>query len=297
MMTGQQDRITRLLEAAAFQPLHSSPSSAWIGHTPFAAWLVREFQPRRFVELGTHAGTSFFAVCQAVKAYQLETRCFAVDTWTGDEHAGFYDESVYSEVVQHQARHYSDCAHLLRMTFDQALNEFADGSVDLLHIDGLHTYEAVAHDFSHWLPKLAPGAIVLFHDTQVRERNFGVWRLWKELSERYPAHLEFQHSYGLGVLQLPGGAVAQQMPWIGQHDIDQRALIAYFAVLGQAQVTDLQYQQALEQAQLTDLRHQQTLESQVQTLQSFARALSEMQQSTSWRATQPLRWLGRHLKR
>jgi hypothetical protein len=43
---------------------------------------------------------------------------------------------------------------LIRSTFDDALGYFADGSLDLLHIDGRHLNNDVAHDFETWLPKL-----------------------------------------------------------------------------------------------------------------------------------------------
>src|SRR4051812_22412176 len=143
-------------------------------------------RPGAFVELGSHHGTSYFAFCQAAARLALDARCFAVDTWRGDEHAGFYDERVFNKVRAHNDAHYSGFSSLVRSTFDEASQHFSDGTVDLLHIDGLHTFDAVSHDFDSWLPKLSKRAVVLLHDINVRERGFGVFRLFEALKASYP---------------------------------------------------------------------------------------------------------------
>ena len=85
------------------------------------------------------------------------------------------------------------------MYFEKAVDLFEDSSIDILHIDGLHTYEAVKNDYETWRPKLSHSAVVLFHDTQVRKDNFGVWQYWAELRQNFGG-FEFLHSAGLGVL-------------------------------------------------------------------------------------------------
>ena len=127
-----------------------------------------------FVELGTHTGYSFAAFCQAVHELRFETKCFAVDTWRGDEHAGFYGEEVFDDLKKYIESRYGNFARLIRSTFDEALDHFDDGTIDLLHIDGRHFFEDVSYDYRTWQGKLAPNAVVLFHDINVRERGFGV---------------------------------------------------------------------------------------------------------------------------
>jgi hypothetical protein len=182
--------------------------SAWLEHTPFAAWIISTLKPKVVVELGTHRAVSYMAFCQANAKLESPGKCYAVDTWEGDEHAGKYSEDVFNEVVELNER-YGDFSTLLRCRFDEALCQFQNGSIDLLHIDGLHTYEAVSEDFYSWLPKMSERGVILFHDTEVRTGGFGVWRLWGEISQQYP-HFDFKHGFGLGLLAV-GTEIPQEL--------------------------------------------------------------------------------------
>lgn len=227
--------LSDLLETAEFSPLSLTRPLAWVGHIPFAYWLVQRTRPQILVELGTHSGNSYFAFCQGVRHANLATRCYAVDTWHGDEHAGDYSEDVFNYVNQHNQAHYSAFSTLLRTTFDTAAESFSPASIDLLHIDGLHTYAAAKHDFETWYPKLSPGALVIFHDTMVREPGFGVWQLWHELQQQYPENIEFFHSNGLGVIQVGQAIKSQRYPWLEPNSDLKQQLRTYFAALGTQQ--------------------------------------------------------------
>ncbi len=256
------------------RPIFWRPSyiaqSAWLEHIPFAFWLVDTLRPRKIVELGTHYGSSYFSFCQAITKLDLETQCYAVDTWGGDEHAGQYGEEVYRQVSEHNQQHYSDFSTLVRSTFDQALEHFPQGSIDLLHIDGLHTLEAVRHDFESWLPKLSDRAVVIMHDTNVRERGFGVFQLLDELKQQYP-HFEFAHGHGLGVI---GVGSEQSSEMMSLYDLSgnasaTRQVQEVFSRLGKAcgyswENGEIKRQmvalQANQQAEAQDVMEQQALE-------------------------------------
>lgn len=205
--------------------------SAWHEHAPFAFWLVQAVEPRTVVELGTHAGFSFLAFCQAVQQLRLPTACYAIDTWQGDEHAGLYDERVFATLSALQSREYSAFSRLIRARFSEALPSFGDGSIDVLHIDGRHRYDDVVEDYSSWMPKLSERAIVIFHDINVRERDFGVWRFWEEIRTRHPS-FEFLHGHGLGVL-CPGREIPVRVrPLFDAPQGDHAAIRQAYATLG-----------------------------------------------------------------
>jgi len=183
-------------------PPRMSVHSAWLQHTAMVPVIVALTRPRVFVELGSHAGDSYCAFCESVLRMEVGTQCAAVDTWTGDVHAGQYSPAVLQSLREFHDRRYAGFSRLMQMTFDAALTAFPEGSIDLLHIDGLHTYEAVKHDFESWRPKLSEHGVVLLHDTAARLEGFGVWKFWEEVAGMGPS---FNVPYGWGLGMLAAG--------------------------------------------------------------------------------------------
>ena len=83
-----------------------------------------------------------------------------------------------------------------------------DKNVDLLFIDGDHTYEGCKADIDSWLPHMAEGAIIAFHDSQTAQcegvtRAIGEWYSkavnWVELPKAGTIRT-FKHVLPLAVL-------------------------------------------------------------------------------------------------
>ncbi len=184
---------------ALFRVPPSLPPTAWWGHIPFLFSAFELLRPKLFVELGVHFGASFIAASQAAKTAKIDCRLVGVDTWQGDKHAGLYEGDEILQELSWKLDGNDYPYELMRMTFDEASKHFSDGEVDLLHIDGLHTYDAVKLDFDTWLPKMRSNGVVIFHDIHEFSRDFGVHKLWDELKKQYST-FEFTHSHGLGVL-------------------------------------------------------------------------------------------------
>ena len=203
-----------------------NPVWPWGGHRRFAYDLARWMRPGRIAELGVHWGTSFFTFAQAMKDGRMkDTELIGVDTFEGEDHAGKYGPEVLETVRGIVKKHFPKQRIVLhQMFFADALGLVDDESIDLLHIDGLHTFEAVKDDFETWLPKLAADGVVLFHDV-APDTGYGSTDYWNRISKEYPG-FAFEHSWGLGVLFPKGDARLRALEAEGLGD----KLIAYPAL-------------------------------------------------------------------
>ena len=208
----------------------------WIGHIPFAYELIGRQRPNVIVELGTYSGSSFAAFCQAVEACGLDAKCYGIDLWQGDIHMGKFEDDIFEEISTYMTATYPAVASLVRKDFNEAAADFAEKSVDLLHIDGTHTFEAVSNDFHTWLPKLSDRGVVLFHDLNVTVKNtgekalrFGVRRFFDGVKDQYP-HFEFSHCWGLGILVVGRSAPPRVMELVEMAAAPEFS--AYFAEKG-----------------------------------------------------------------
>lgn len=284
--SAQVSASTYLSAAAYWVPEHLI-ASAWLEHAPFGFWLVEATRPGTIVELGTHRGFSFFTFCDAVTRLQLTTRAFAVDTWAGDDHAGSYGEDIYEYVRNVVSRDYSAFATMCRGYFDEKVDNFEGGSIDLLHIDGRHAYADVRHDFETWIPKVSDRGVVLFHDVAERREGFGVWRFWEEIRTEYPS-FTFEHAHGLGLLGV-GPELPTALHLLFEADAptaetvreDYMALGARVANIARLVATSNEIAEVRRLLESATLRNEQ-LEAVVE----------EMRTSTSWKVTRSLRRIG-----
>jgi hypothetical protein len=117
------------------------------------------------IELGV-AGGSFSARMMQSRRFK---RFYGVDIY-GDTH----DISEYKKALRTVGLHRN--FHLLRMTFDQALDLFPDGHFDFIYCDGYaHTGEEGGRTLRDWYAKLKPGGVMAGDDYDLAQWPLVVW--------------------------------------------------------------------------------------------------------------------------
>ena len=127
-------------------------------------------RPRTVLEIGTANGGTFYAWCRGIDSVE---RAISVNLPRDLTPPAFLDRALPG-VETHFVRgdSHTDAAY-------EAVVRRLDGdTVDLLFIDGDHTFEGVREDFERYAPLLSEDGLVAFHDIVTIERD-----TWNQVDE------------------------------------------------------------------------------------------------------------------
>ena len=164
-------------------------TTAWTNHIVFAQWIVNKINPKVIVDLGVDYGYSTFSF-----AIPQIGHVYGIDSFEGDYNTGIRDTI---EIANENKKSLElDNITFIKGYFDEIAKVW-DKPIDILHIDGFHSYEAVKNDYETWSKFLNDDGVILFHDTIVEDKSFGVKKFFEEIDL---PKVNFTCSFGLGVV-------------------------------------------------------------------------------------------------
>jgi predicted O-methyltransferase YrrM len=170
---------------------------------------VRRLGPKTVVEIGTSMGGTLYLWTRLA---QPDAVIISVDL-PGGQFGGGYSP-LRTPIYRRFARE-RQALHLMRAdshensTLEQVKGFLGGLAVDLLFIDGDHTYEGVRKDWEMYSPLVRPGGLVVFHDVAGNYDTTQVKRFWDEIKTGYRYSEYMVHprgQYGIGVLYKQGSA-------------------------------------------------------------------------------------------
>jgi predicted O-methyltransferase YrrM len=127
------------------------------------------------VEIGSYLGASASFLAAGLRQSHHAGRVYCVDTWQNDAMSeGRRD--TWAE-FQRNVADFLDVIVPIRADSVEAAASF-ETAVDLLFVDGDHSYEGCRRDVAAWLPKLRADGWIFMHDAGWAE---GVLRVIEEL--------------------------------------------------------------------------------------------------------------------
>lgn len=170
--------------------------------------LTVDKRPHAVLEIGSARGGTLLMLCHAASE---RARVISIDLPYGTFGGGYpvWKAPLYKLFAKKGQRlslirgdsHKED-------TLNRVKNALGGAPIDLLFIDGDHTYEGVKKDFEMYAPLTGKGSIIALHDIvlHVRESGCEVHRYWDEIRSRYDS-IEIiadknQQSFGIGVLRV-----------------------------------------------------------------------------------------------
>jgi predicted O-methyltransferase YrrM len=150
--------------------------------------LLKKHQPKNILEIGSESGGTFYLWCRLTAIGGLK---ISLDLPSGASGSGrFRDQSALAARTM-QFKRWSANVHVVtgdsheQKSYREVEEILGGNKLDLLFIDGDHSYEGVKLDFEDYRGFVRPGGLIAFHDIVDsefhRKRGCFVSQFWQEL--------------------------------------------------------------------------------------------------------------------
>ena len=145
----------------------------------------------KFISYVVEIGMGKGGVCALFKKVFPTSRVIGVDILPIDEPTKYLSEKVGFDYVVGDSHK--------EETLNTVLEKLGTNKIDILFIDGDHTYEGLKRDWELWSPK---AKYVAIHDIYTQMEGIDVPRFWKEIIKKYKNHKEWGEPKreGIGLL-------------------------------------------------------------------------------------------------
>jgi predicted O-methyltransferase YrrM len=175
--------------------------------------LVRSARPCVVVEIGSAQGRSTCAMALACRQ-NGQGKVHAIDPHTENSWSEGNGVDTFAVLKSRLAEYdLAPWCQVMRMTSAEAARDWRL-PIDILFIDGDHTFEGVRHDFEAFRPWLTARSLVVFHDTlweyepadTPRRPNIGVPQYLEQLRAEGYHSVTIPAPYGMTIVcPAPGG--------------------------------------------------------------------------------------------
>jgi hypothetical protein len=170
---------------------------------------VLEKERARFIlEIGTARGGTFFLLSRAA---QPDAVLISLDLPGGPWGGGYstWKLSLYRRLLlPGQSGRFIRANSHSPESLELVKSALGNNRLDVLFIDGDHSYEGVRTDFELYMGLVRPGGLVVFHDIALHaaKHDCHVDRFWQEVRERYPSQEFIENASqgwaGIGLLRM-----------------------------------------------------------------------------------------------
>ena len=164
--------------------------------------LIDAIQPKIILEIGTAMGGTLFLISRFASFNAILISIDLLRGKIGDKNLAFIKSIAQKEQKIVLIR---DNSHNL-LTFQKIKKILKNKKVEVLFIDGDHTYEGVKKDFEIYKSLIKSGGLICFHDIVPgsNDKVGGVPDFWKEIREEYNTREIVedwnQEGFGIGII-------------------------------------------------------------------------------------------------